>query len=888
MSWQSIGLRLRALLGRGTVEREMDTEMQFHLEMETQKHVRAGMAPAAARRRALLSFGGVERHRESVRDGRGTRWIEDFIRDLRYAARTLVRNPGFALASIITLGLAIGINGAVFTVVNGLILRPFQVPQPERLVSLFTNDPTNGGANEVGYDDFLDWRDRSGLFSGLAAQSTAPLSFSTGTGSEVVWSELVSGNYFSVLGLRPLLGRFFVAGEEARQSAAPYVVLSYDLWHQHFRGDSSVIGRIVRVNRAPAEIIGVAPRHFYGIRRFGFWPDLWMPLGASGTAALAGRGDGSLITIGRLRPGLTLEQAESQAAAFAQGLAEAHPASNRGIGAMLISARTPFDSPRFVQPRILILSSMLGMIGVGLILLIACANVANLMLARAAARRREMAVRLSIGGSRGRLIRQLLTESALISALGGLVAIPLTLLAMRWQSALVPQLQFRVGLIMTIDQRVMLFTGLLAFAAVFLFGLAPALQATRVDLVGALRNEPAAVRHRRRPQLRNLLVAGQLAMSVVLLICGTLFMRSLRATRDIDLGVIAADRVLVSANPDVQGYDARRSQAYYQQARQRVTQLSGVVSAAWAFPAPFDTYGRSTLLYIPGVTERSDRPATSVSLSVVDPGYFKTVGTRLAGGREFVAGDSANTPNVMIVTRAFANRFFPGRDVIGQRLRFRGPEGDEVQIVGLVEDAIYGAPTQQPQPYAFFPVAQTSTSGLTLIVQTQPGAEGVLPQVRSALNAVDPEVATYGAMTMARSVRNATNAQESAASIASILALLALVLAMVGLYGVVAYTVERRTREVGIRIALGAKPSAVVGLVLGHTARTTLIGVGVGLIGAFGVAQLLRSILYGVTATDPLTFIAIPLLLSAVALLASYIPARRASRVHPMQALRQD
>jgi predicted permease len=888
MSWQGVGLRVRALLGRGAVEKEMTEEMRFHLEMETRRYVQDGMTPEAARRAALLSFGGIERHQEAMRDGRGVRWLEDFGRDLRYAARTLLRNPGFALASIITLALAIGMNSAVFTTVNGLILRPFSVAAPDRLVSLFNNDPAQGGAVEVGYDDYLDWRDRSGIFGGLAVQSTAPVSLSTGNRSEVVWSELVSGDYFAVLGLRPALGRFFVAGEEARR-AAPYLVLSHDFWQREFRGDSSVIGRIVRVNRSPVEIIGVAPRLFYGIRRFGFWADVWLPLGVSGTDnRLSGRGDGSLLTIGRLRPGITLAQAQSQADAFARGLAEAHPATNRGLGALLISARSPFDSPRFVKPRVLVLASALGLVGVGLILLIACANVANLMLARAATRRREMAVRLSIGGSRGRLIRQLLTESALISALGGLLAIPLIVLATRGTSALLPQLQFSVGLVMTLDHRVLLFNGLLAFTTVFLFGLVPALQATRVDLAGALRNEPAGRRRSRRPELRNLLVAGQLAMSVVLLIAGTLFMRSLRATRNVDLGVIAANRLLVSANPEVQGYDAPRSRAYYQQAARRVTQLPGVVSAAWAFPAPFDTYGRGLPLYIPGITERSDRQSTSVSMSAVDPGYFATVGTRVLEGREFLLGDSAGTPRVMIVSRAFAERFFPDREIIGQRVRLNGPEGDEVQIVGMVENANYGAPTQQPQPYAFLPVPQTGTAGLTLIVRTQPGAQTLLPEIRAAMNSVDPEIATYGALTMERSVRNALNAQESAASIASILALLALVLAMVGLYGVVAYTVQRRTREVGIRIALGAKPSSVVGLVLAHTARTTLIGVGVGLVAAFGVAQAMRSILYGVSAADPLTFIAIPIALSAVALIASYIPARRASRVHPMLALRQD
>jgi predicted permease len=882
--------RVRDFFRGHSLEKEMDDEMRFHLEMETEKNMSAGMTRQAARSKAVAAFGGVDRHQETMRDKRGGRWLQDVGRDVRYAARTLVRNPGFAAAAVLTLALAIGLNGVVFSLINGMVLRPFPVAQPNRLAAIWGVDPRDHGALHLAYGDYVEWRDRSGIFSTLAAQAPSALTLNVDGSAEIIWSELVTGNYFSTLGLKAHLGRFFVGGEEARAGAAPHVVISQDLWRRRFQSDPRVVGRKVQVNNQPMEVIGVAGADFKGLRRFGFWPDLWVPLGAPGTRnLLSGRGEGTLTLVGRLAPGIDLKVAGERAEQFAQGLSSAWPETNRGLGVLITSARSPFDSPRYVPPRMMTLAASLSLVGVALVLLIACANVANLLLARASAREREVAVRLSIGGSRGRIVRQLLTESALLALLGGVIGLAFAASTSRLQGSLVPQLQFRVGLNTAVDHRVILFTALTAFAAVFLFGLAPALQATRVNLIATLRNDVAGHKRRSRwPELRTMLVGAQIAMSVMLLVAGSLFLRSLGASRAIDFGFDPSNRFVISANPGANAFDSTRLAAFYDEVSRQVQALPGVVSAAWAYPVPFDTNDRGVELYVSGVTDGTERQTMAMPMSMVDRRYFETMGIPMVAGREFAIGDSLGAPNVIIVNRLAAERLWPGRDALGQRVRQGGAQGREMTVVGVAETSVYVMPTETPRAQVFFAARQHRPVGLTLVVRARDQALPVMTQVREAIRSVDPQVPTYGAMTMDRSIANALTTRASVARTAGTFAILALVLALIGLYGVVAYSVERRTREIGIRIALGAKPSSVIRLVLSHIARTTVIGVGIGLVGAVLIAQAVRTVLYGVSATDPLTFVTIPALLTIVALLSSYLPARRATRVDPMIALRRE
>jgi predicted permease len=890
---RGLAARLRSLVRRDAAERDLDDEIRFHLEMEAQKNRARGMSPAEARRRAVLAFGGVEKHREAVRDGRRLGWIEDLGRDLAYSLRTFRHAPGFALAAVLTLGLAIGAGSVVFSLVNALVLRPFPVPDPGRLVALWSVDPREGGSAGISFAEYLDWRDESGVFSGLAAQAARPLSLEADGPADLVWSEVVSEDYFAVLGLRPALGRFFLPGEEAAPGANPYVVLSHHLWRERFGADPAVVGRRVRVNGHPFEVIGVAPESFHGLRRLGFWPDVWVPLGMHAVVLpergdlRSDRDDRWLLAVGRLRPGLERERAEALASAFARRLEDAFPATNREVGALLTSARAPFDPPRFVPPQVLVLASSLGLVAVALVLLVACGNLAGLMLARASARRREIAVRLALGGSRGRLVRQLLTESAVLAAAGGALGLLLAAFASRFEGALLPRLQFRVGLAAAMDHRVVLFTAGVAFAALFLFGLAPALRATRLELLPALRGRAPAGGARRR-ELRDLLVVGQIAASVVLLIAGGLFLRSLGASRTVELGFDPEDRLLLSVDPGVRGYDAARKIAFFREADRRVEALPGVVSASWGFPVPFDTHGEGTELFVPGAEGEGPRQTVEVAMSTVEPGYFEALGSRLVAGRDLAEGDSAGAPSVMVVNRTMAERFWPGGEAVGRRVRLGGADGPEVEVVGVVEDAAHQSPTEARRPYLFLPLRQNGAGAMTLVIHVRGSAEALLPAVREEIRALDPALPTYGGVTLERSLRNALSPQETAALLAGLLGALALALALVGLYGVVAYGVARRTRELGIRIALGASPREVLRAVLRGAGRTTLAGVALGLVGALLVGRVMGSLLFGVSPSDPLVFLAVPVLLSAVALLASLLPARRATRVDPLVALRAE
>jgi predicted permease len=886
--------RLRGLLRRKAADRDVDDEMGFHLAMETEKNVQLGRTPSEARRRALLVFGGTERFKEAHRDARRLNRLEDLVRDLRFGLRAFVRAPLFAVTAMLTLAVAIGTCAIVFSMVNGMILRPFPVHDPERLVALWATDQAEG-TMAIGWDDYVSWRSESGVFSDLAAVQMAPLSIG-GAGSDdapadLLWSELVTPNYFSVLGLRPAAGRFFTASETAVGSE-PRVVISHAHWQARFGGARDVIGQSVLVNGEPATLIGVAPASFHGARRFGFWPDAWIAFGVRGTETkLSGRGAGPLITIGRLPPGVTRERAQVAVNLFAQRLAQAYPASNRDIGATLTSARAPFDNPRYVPPRVLTLASTISLVAVGLVLLVACANVANLMLARASAREREISIRLAIGGTRMRLIRQLLAESSLLALGGGALGMAVSIVAAPLSRLLVPKLQFTVGIDASIDHRVVLFTAAIAIASVFLFGLAPALSATRMDLVNGLKGEsPRTRRTLRVPALRDVLVGVQLAVSVVLLVAGGLFIRSLTAMRTVDLGVEVDGRVMVSVNPGMSGYDDARARQFYRAVKQRVNALPDVQSAAWGFPVPFDTYGRGLDLYVEGVTDGHGDQTFSVEMSVVDADFFRTLGTPLLEGRDFAPYDTTGAPLVMIVSRALARRFWQNESPVGKRVRLGGPNGGEVQIVGMVENAVYQSPTQPPPPRVFLAMRQHAASnmGLTLVTHSRHASAATLARIRGVVHETDPRVAAYGAITMQRAVRNAMSPQESAAVVSAVLGGIALLLASIGLYGLVAYTVDRRKREVGIRMALGASRTAVLGMMLRRTARTALIGIGVGLVIASAVGRLIASMLYQVAPFDPIVFATVALVLVGVVLLGSYVPARRAARVDPISTLRAD
>ena len=888
--------RARSLFGARGSESRMEEEFRFHVEMETTRFVeREGLSADEARRRALIAFGGLDTHREEMRDGRGARWLADVGADVRYAVRGMRRSPGFAIAVALTLGIGIGVNGMVFGYVDALLFRPVPARDPARLVALFNVDTKTGEPDQVGYEDYVDFRDRSDAFDGLAAMRDAPLNlavpWSTGA-ADMVWGQIVTENFFTVLGMRPAVGRLFSASD-APQGANPFAVLSYDCWRARFGGDSSVVGRVVRINGTGFTIVGVTPRGFRGMRSFGFWPDIFVPIGMHDAAipgsprALQGRGGGALMVVGRMRPGADRARTEATAARFATQLATAYPATNATAGVMLLPAASGFDNPAFVKPGVLVLASAMGVFASLVTLVIICANLANLQLARVATRVHEFAIRLSLGCSRRRLTQQMLVESVVLAIPGAVIAAVVLRLSPFVESLMVPHLQFRVGFAAAANPRVVAFTATVSLLAVALFGLAPALRSSGAQSLSALIGTERTAPGRSR-RLRGMLVVSQLALSVVLLVGATLFVRSLLVERASDIGFDPRNRALISVNVGLQNYDAARGRRFYDDVLARIRALPQVASASWGFPVPFDTYGRSIALYADGSPSTAKDGTFGVNATVVGDDFVRALGLRLENGRDLTPADSSGAPEVMLVSRRLANRLWPNKNPIGQHVRRGGASGPEVTVVGVVANATFESLGQASPARVYLPLRQNYRDWETLIVQTHGDPAVAMAALRAAVTAVDPALPVFGVTTMEQSVSNGLSTSRTAASIAGFFGALALLISSVGLYAVVASSVSERTREIGVRVALGSTPGEVMRFVMRGGARLGLIGLVLGLGGAAIVARLMSALLYGLSPADPITFALVPAALGVIVFVATFIPALRAVKLDPVAALRSD
>ena len=888
--------RLRSITRARSSESRMEEEFTFHVEMETKRLIEEqGLSPAEARRRALVAFGGLDSHREAMRDGRGARWFDDLGADIRYALRGMRRSPGFALAVALTLGVGIGVNGIVFGYVDSLLFHRVPARDADALVTMFTIDSKTKQIGQLAYEDYEDFRKQSGVFDGFAGMSGIPLNVTVPGRAEVadmVWGELVTENYFTVLGMTPAIGRFFTA-TDAPQGVNPFAVLSHDGWTRRFGGDSSIIGRHIRINGTVFTVVGVAPPGFRGMRTFGFWPEIWVPVGMHDVAwpgsanLLQGRGGGWMMTVGRMRPGMDRAQTEIAAQRFAKRLAQSYPASNATTDVMLLPAGAGFDNPAFVKPKVLVLSSALGVFASLVTLLIICANLVNLQLARAGARAAELAIRLSLGCSRARLTRQMLVESAVLAIPGAIIAAILLRAGAAIEAYMVPHLQFRVGFVTKPDTNVILFTAAIALFAILVFGLVPALRSSRnpslSTLIGSKRTSAG------RPQrLRGALVVSQLSLSVVLLVGAMLFVRSMLLARGTDLGFDSRHRALMSVNLGLQGYDTTRGRRFFDDVLSRVRALPGVASAAWVFPVPFDTYGRSMSLYVEGASTRSKDGTVSVNSSVASEDFVGALGLRLGAGRVFTTSDSMGAPLVIVVSRQLANRFWPGQNPIGQRARRGGATGPEMTVVGVVEDAKFETLGPTTSARVYVPLRQRYRDWQTLVVHTRGDPAAAVPQLKTAVSSADPALPVYGATTMDLSVENGLSTSRTAATVAAFFGALALLISSVGLYAVVASRVSERTRELGVRMALGSTPKDVMWLVMRGGARLGLAGLAIGLGGSVVVARLMAALLYGMSPADPMTFVLVPLMLAIVVLVATYIPARRAVKLDPIVALRNE
>lgn len=820
--------------------------------------------------------------------------METLLCDLRHAARVLAKSPGFAAVAVLSLGLGIGANATIFSFLNAIFLRPLPVQDPDRVVAVFTSDfsgPPYGGSS---YPDYLDFQTRTDAFAGLAAYTVAPMSLSEGSQTDRVFGELVTANYFAVAGLQAARGRTFRPVEDEGRAAAPAIVVSDGFWRRRFGADPALVGRSVTLNGHAFTVVGVAPPGFTGMMR-GLAVDLWVPMTMAGAIPssdkLDGRGNRWLLLLGRLKPGMTAEAAQAQLAVLAAQLQAAYPDNWTDVKKKqrVITVVPESRARLFPEARGAVLGFLALLLSVvGLVLLMACTNVASLLLARANARRREMAVRLSLGASRGRIVQQLLTESLMISLLAAVVGIVVAVWATDLFMAFRPPVPIPVALDVRLDFRVLGFTMLLSLLTALLFGLAPALQASRPELLPALRDGSAGGgRADSRWSPRRLLVAAQIAMSLVLLIGAGLFLQSLGNAHRIDLGFESANLLLLSLDVRLNGYDDARGQKLYEQLLERADALPGVRSASLATELPLGLGGRRRGISIEGYEAQSGEDM-GVHTSTVGPDYFRTMGIPLMRGRDFTAADRAGAPGVVVVNEAFARRYWPDQDPIGKRVTQGNRSGTPAEVVGVVKDGKYVTLGEDPTPFFYVPFLQRYESEATLHVRTTGDPRALVEAMRREVRALDPSLPVFDVKTMTDHLGLSLLPARLAGSVLGLFGVVALGLAAVGIYGVMAQAVRQRTRELGVRVALGARPSDLLSMVLAQSMRVALLGLAIGLVAALGLSRLVTSLLYGISPVDPATFVAIPALLAAVAMLASYVPARWAMRVDPMVALRHE
>ncbi len=823
--------------------------------------------------------------------------MQKLWQDLRYGARMLLKNPGFTLIAVITLALGIGANSVIFSLVNALLLRPLPVDKPESLVAVYTSDFSSTQFGASSYPDYIDFRDRNQVFSGMVAYTTTPFSLNIDGTNERAFGEIVSGNYFSTLGVTPALGRGFLPEEDRTPGERPVALISHKLWQNRFGGDPGVVGRVVKLNGHPFTIVGVAPEKYSGLLR-GIAVDLWVPAmmmkqALPGSDNLVARGSRSFIVMGRLKPGATLDQAQTNFRAIAEQLFKEWPQQWENIRkeSRVISLVPESEArvmPDFRTPLVIFMAMLMTV--VGLVLLIACANVANLLLARATARRKEIAIRLSLGAGRGRLIRQLITESVMLASLGGIAGLLLAGWGADLLMAFKPPVQVPIEIDLRADWRVLGFTFGLSLLTGVIFGLAPALAVTRPDLVASLKDESGAGSGRGR--LRGALVIAQVSLSLMLLICSGLFIRSLRNAGSVDPGFDADNLLLMSMDLKLQGYTESAGRNFTAQLLDRVRALPGVEAASLAEYLPLGLDGSRRGVTIEGYIAQPGE-STEVGSAAVAPGYMETLRIPLLRGRAFTEQDREGTPGVVMINEAFARRYWSGQDPIGKRIQMgmarSGPnDSPYLEVVGVVKDGKYSTLGEEATPFFYLNLAQRYQSSPTLLLRARGNPLDALPAVRNEIAALDKNLPLYDVKTMRQHLALALLPARLAGSVLGVFGLVALILAAAGIYGVMAYSVAQRTREIGVRMALGANTGAVLKLVLRQGMTLTLIGVAIGLSASLALTRLMKSLLFGVSATDPLTFIVLALLLALVALTACYIPARRAAKVDPIAALRCD
>ena len=812
------------------------------------------------------------------------------FQDLRYGARMLQKSPGFTLIAVITLALGIGANTAIFSLINKVLLRPLPVAEPGRIVAI--NNTTVATTKErtfptlFSYLNYRDLRDLNEILDGLIAYTMAPVNLSDAGVNERVWGYLVSGNYFETLGAKAVLGRLISPEDDRAPGAHPVAVLSHKCFERRFGADPSVVGRELIVNGRSFTVIGVAPPGFIGLE-VNYAPEIWFPLMMQseirpGREWLNNRKREGLFLAGRLRPGSNAAQAESSLKIIAAALAREYPNENEG---MSIELSPPGLFGALGRGPILGFSTVLMGV-VGLVLLLVCTNLANLMLARAMDRRREIAVRLALGAGRIRIVRQLLTENLLLSFLGGAMGLLLASWVIQSAGTFRPPMDVPLSTELGLDVRVFIFTIAITFITSIMFGLLPAVQATKPDLVPALKNE--ALQGSRRSRLRNALVTAQVALSLTLMIAAGLVLRGLQRMQFTDLGFNPQHAVKLSFDLDLQGYDRERGNQFQRQLLDRVRSLAGVQAAGLGNPVPLALYVSVLPFNIEGRPPAREGAAPLTGVASAGPGYFQALGARLLKGRNFTDQDDEKALRVAVINETFARRFWPGEDAIGKRFSLPSRDHVLIQVVGIVQDGKYRSLSEAPQPFVFTSTKQFYAGLTTLVARTDGEPANALAAIRGEVEQLDPHLPVFDAMTLTEHLRLPLFPARVAAAALGGFGALSLTLAAIGIFGVMSYAVSQRTREIGLRMALGAQTGGVLKLMLLQGMKPAALGAGIGLLISMAFTRLMKNLLFGVSPTDPLTFWTIVLLLMTVALLACYFPARKAIKVDPMVALRHE
>ncbi len=823
--------------------------------------------------------------------------METLRKDVRYALRVLANSPGFTAIIVLALGLGIGANTAIFSLVNAYVLRPMPVDDPDRLVAIYITEPRGRDVIDgFSYLDLLDYRKQETGLSDLMGSSGAPLSITDGDTPELIWGEIVTGNYFSGLGIHPVVGRGFLPEEDRVPGEKPVCVLSYNFWRRRFQSDPKIAGKTIKISGHAVTIVGVAPRGAIGTRLFNFVPDVWVPVMTQAAlhpdqSALEGRGNRWLELRGRLKPGVTRNQAQAALNVVARQLGNEYPVTNRDLSVHLIpgGART---QPWLIANGTLPATTGIMAAAVILVWLIACANAANLMLVSAASRAREMAIRVAVGATRVRLVRQLLTESILLSLAGGALGILLALWFNDSLKSSYPSLDFQTADLdydSRFDPRMFPFTILLSLAAAVLCGLAPALRASKVDQVSAMKGEATGVQMGRAGfGSGNLLVMAQVALSCVLLIGGGLFLRSMQFAQRVDPGFDRSGITMFSVNLDLQGYDAARGRVLLRTLASRLRTISGVKAVSAAFPLPLDAYNAYSPVLPAGYVAHSDREQNLAGFSRVGPHYFETMGTHLLTGRLIDERDTDSSARVAVINETMARRYWQTAErAIGHRFA-ASREGPPIEVIGVARDGKYLLFGEPATAYYFVPLEQDYQGLVHLMVRSSQDVNALMPAIRQEVNALDPALPIFGVRTMPQFLNRLVSIYQAGASLVGTFAMVAFLLATVGIYGVLHFTVTRRTREIGIRMALGSSAGQVLGLVLQRSLIFVIAGIGIGVAIALLAGRVTGTLLAGVSGVDPVTFLVVVLLFGLTASIASILPARRAARVNPVQALRSE